>query len=160
MKVFALRMVSVSTTPRWQPKLRSLVADALDRFECNGSFKIFLDWDNSERHPDDDGTCGFAWARPRELLCDEVKRFIWDMEDEGRLPRMPEYSGRESPMAVNLACCIRAAADVAAAPSAGVLGWNVGQLKATWKGRRLPKWVTEFFEGDLTTAPDDAPIWL
>lgn len=160
MKVFALRMVKVATTPRWQKQLRELVADALDRFDCNGSFRIFIDWDNSERHPDDDGTCGFAWSHPRELLCDEVTRFIWDMEDEGRLPRFPEGSEKESAMAVNLRCCIRAASDVAASPSAGVLGWNVGDLKAMWKGRKLPKWVTDFFEGDITTCTDETPIWL
>lgn len=162
MKVFAHRMVRVSTTPRWQPKLRELVADCLDRFVWNGSFRIFLDWDNSEPHPDDDGTCGFAWKHPRELLCDEVRRFIWDMEDEGRLPRRSGFDDPkgESALAVALTCCIRAAADVAVAPSAGVLGWNVGQLKAMWKNRKLPKWVLSFFESDITNAPDDAAVWL
>lgn len=142
--------------------LRELVVDCLDRFECNDSFRIFLDWDKSERHPDDDGTCGFAWSHSRELLCDEVQRFIWDMEDEGRLPRRSGYEDPkgESAMAINLTCCIRAAADVAVAPSAGVLGWNVGQLREMWKHRKLPKWVTEFFEGDITDAAPETPIWL
>lgn len=92
MKVFALRMVKVATTPRWQPQLES--------------------------------------------------------------------SEKESALAVNLRCCIRAAADVAASPSAGVFGWNVGQLKAMWKGRKLPKWVADFFKGDIANADDETPIWL
>jgi len=159
MKVFALRMVRVATTPRWQPQLRQLVSDALNRFDSNGSFPEFINWDNSiDRY----APGRYNNRESCEPLCDEVTRFIWDMEDEGRLPRRSNWGDPkgESMMAVKLQCCIRAAADVAAAPSAGVLGWNVGQLKAMWHNRPLPKWVTNFFDGDITTASDDTPIWL
>lgn len=158
MKVFALRMVRASTTPRWQPRLRSLVAECLDRFAGNESWPIFLNWDKSERHPDDDGTEGFSWQHPRELLCDEVKRFIWDCQDNGELPAY--HPSKESRMGILLTCCIRAAADIAVAPSAGVSGWTVGDLKEMWKPRPVPKWVTMAFDGDILSAPDDTAIWM
>ena len=172
MVVFALRMVRVSTTPRWQGKLRELVADFLDRIgaSVNGDYVHMLDWDHSQRY---DYWEEFTWAcgtvsryhrkGTHALLCDEVTRFIWDMEDDGRLPRRSGFDDPrgESALAVKLRCCIRAAADVAVAPSAGVYGWTVGQLRDMWKRRKLPAWVTGFFNADqLAEAADDVPVWL
>ena len=171
MTVFALRMVRVSTTKRWQPQLRELVADFLDRIgpNCNGDFAHMIDWDHSEAYDYIDThtwACGTTTSNRHKgthpYLCDEVTRFIWDMEDEGRLPRRSGYDDpkKDSALAINLQCCIRAAADVAVAPSAGVLGWNVGQLRAMWNNRPLPKWVTGFWETDISTASDETPVWL
>lgn len=159
MKVFALRMVKVATTPRWQPRLYGLVSECLDRFHCNESWPIFIDWDNSERHPDDDGTVGFDWRHPRELLCDEVKRFIWDCQEVGELPNYGD-ADKESRMEVLLICCIRAGCDIASAPSAGVYGWTVGHLKKAWHPRKVPKWVTEPYDGDILSLPDETHIAL
>lgn len=170
LKVFALRMAKVSTAPRWQPRLRYFVARFLDRIEGNGDWPHMDDWDNSQRY---DYVSSHTWACGtttshrhhgwHPLMCDEVRRFIWDMEDEGELPKYPEREGgetKESVISDQLACCVRAAMDVACAPSAGVMGYTVGHLRRMWAPRRIPAWVTAFFEGDLDSAPDNGAVWL
>lgn len=56
-------------------------------------------------------------------------------------------------------CCIRAGLDMAAAPSAGVMGFTVGDLRAMYEGT-IPDWITGQYQTDLNHAPDTAGIWL
>lgn len=167
MTVFSMRMVRVATSPRWQPKLRELVLNFLDRIDGNADWQHMKDWDHSESYDYVDThkwACGTVTSHRRQgthhSLCDEVARFIWDMEDEGILPRLPEGSDRESGMAVKLNCCIRSGCDVAVSPSAGVVGWTVGDIKAMWRKRPVPKWVKAFFTEDISALKDEVPVWL
>lgn len=164
MTVFACRMVRVSTSPRWQPRLRELVENLLHRIgpQCNGDYAHMKDWDHSDRY---DYVSETKWGNGKvthyrhqgthPYLCDEVKRYIWEQQDYGRL-------SEHSVLATKMQCCVRAGADVAVAPSAGVLGWTAGDLSAMWAPRPLPQWVRNYFtdDFDITTAPAKEPIWL
>lgn len=165
MKVFALRMTPTAIRGgRWQKELRDHVLEVLSRLDCENfgiHYSTITNWDHHEPIPGDDGTCGFAWSHPRALLCDFMSEYCWDHNlKKEKEDRKGNCEVVDSKMGIALRCCIRAACDVAVAPSAGVLGWTVGDLKKMWKGRKLPKWVTDFWEGDITTAPDEAAIWL
>lgn len=63
------------------------------------------------------------------------------------------------PFADELHCCLRAGLDVAASPSAGVLGFRVGDLRRMFPDG-LPDWVAAFFTPDLAEAEDREPVWL
>lgn len=57
-------------------------------------------------------------------------------------------------------CCIRAGLDMASAPSAGVLGFTVGDLRRMYP-LGLPSWVTAGFAPPLSAdVSDDAGVWL
>jgi hypothetical protein len=70
-------------------------------------------------------------------------------------------------------CCVRAGMDLASAPSAGVVGFTVGDLRRMYP-EGVPGWITsEFFRGspfetlpdgaepvDFAAIPDEAGVWL
>ena len=57
-------------------------------------------------------------------------------------------------------CCVRAGLDVVAAPSAGVAGFTVGDLRRMYP-EGLPDWVAGWFETPITAeTPDDLGVWL
>jgi hypothetical protein len=165
MKVFALRMVPVAIGGgRWVKELKEHVKEVLcklddEAYECHWGY--IENWDHKTRLPDDDGTCGFAWNDHRMILGDFISEYLWDNDlEREKEDRRGNIEIVESKMGVALSCCIRAACDVAVSPSGGVLGFTVGDLKEMWKGRSLPRWVTDFFDGDIVVAPDEAGVWL
>lgn len=62
-------------------------------------------------------------------------------------------------------CCIRAGLDMASAPSAGVVGFTVGDLKRMYP-EGIPAWVSEGMTNgdgkpvDLNAEPASAGVWL
>ena len=59
-----------------------------------------------------------------------------------------------------VSCCIRAGLDVAAEPSAGVVGFDVGMLRRMYP-RGIPDWVNEGFNVPITDQiPDSEGVWL
>jgi hypothetical protein len=61
-------------------------------------------------------------------------------------------------------CCIRAGLDVASAPSAGVVGFTIGDLRRMYP-EGLPDWVTAFIIDpsapiSLESIPDHEGVWL
>ena len=155
--VFALRMVPISIGgKRWQNEVREHVRDVLYRMSVpNYDFHYphIINWDNCERSEKRDI---YGHTHPlASYPCDFMSTFLWDagLEDEHG-----EYTGKVG-RAVN--CCIRAAMDVAVAPSAGVVGYTIGDLRRMWAPRPLPSWVTKDFEPEITASvPDSTPIWL
>lgn len=89
-------------------------------------------------------------------VCDEMTDYLWRKGYE--FDRRGEcYCGKFGEM---LACCIRAGFDVAVSPSAGVMGYTVGDIRAIFKNK-IPKWVNDFFEKPITNdVPDDVEVWL
>lgn len=78
--------------------------------------------------------------------------------------RFNDRTGRErecgNRFANQVSCCIRAGLDRASSPSAGVLGFTVGDLRRMYPDG-LPDWVIEGYEPPITTdTPDDAAVWL
>lgn len=61
-------------------------------------------------------------------------------------------------------CCVRAGLDMASAPSAGVVGFTVGDLRKMYP-EGIPDWVAVFKDGkgkkiDIRTRPDSEGVWL
>lgn len=87
-------------------------------------------------------------------LCDELDDYLYD----NQYLRGDEH--RENLFATQVSCCVRAGFDVAVAPSAGVLGFNVGTLRRMYQGE-IPAWVANWFTPPLTGEEKDrAGVWL
>lgn len=165
MKIFALRMTRIAIGGgRWQKVVREHVSEILYRmdsesFSCHWSHTV--DWDNKTRLPDDDGTCGFAWNDGRSLLCDFMSNYCWDNELEiEKEDRRGNFRQIDTKVGIALRCCIRAAVDTASKPSAGVVGFTIGDLKKMWAPKRIPKWVCEAYGKDLNRVKSEKGIWL
>jgi len=66
-----------------------------------------------------------------------------------------QYEGR---FYSQLSGCIRAGMDVAAEPSAGVIGFTVGDVRRAFRWH-LPKWFLDLYPG-IGNAPAGAGVWL
>jgi hypothetical protein len=122
-------------------RLRAEIAEFIDILTCNYELSRITDWD---------GNGGSVH------VCDELSRFLLDRNYE--LERHGEsVTGRFGLM---LSACIRAGFDVAVAPSAGVLGFTVGDLRAIFP-RGLPQWVQGFFEKPISgRTRASTGVWL
>lgn len=56
-------------------------------------------------------------------------------------------------------CTIRIACDLFIEQSAGVLGYTIGDLKKAFDGN-IPEEILKTFEGDISQAGDNEPVWL
>ncbi|HIH2744846.1 TPA: hypothetical protein ACYLN4_000512 [Burkholderia lata] len=89
-------------------------------------------------------------------ICDEMSNYLFDnrWEFDGK------HGTRDTRFGTMVACCVRAGFDIAVEPSAGVLGFNVGDLRKIFP-RKLPKWVQEFFAEPIdVSVPDTEGVWL
>ena len=132
MKVFALRMTRVAIGRNWQKRLYTYVHDFLTRMEGennNMPYQDIVSWDHSNN-----GRC---------YLCDAVTDYTYShgLKDDSALEK-----------AVSI--CVRAGCDMAAEPSAGVVGFTVGDLRKMWAPRELPDWVTEGWTGEAESLRD------
>lgn len=93
---------------------------------------------------------------------DSMSEYLWDnrytVEKEDRKGNCESVTGRFGQM---LSACVRAGFDVAVAPSAGVLGFTLGDVRQIFKGT-LPQWVKDFFENPetLDDCLDNKKVWL
>lgn len=165
MKVFAIRMARTLPNRRYRKRTLTHVREILDQMDCENfaiHYSQIIDWDNSEDYTPEEIAAEphRRYSRKNRLLCDWVGHEYG--EDDSEITRQtPGADGDYRTVLANyVTCCIRAALDVAASPSGGVLGWTIGDLRAMWKNRHLPKWVTGFFEGDITLKSDSTPVWL
>lgn len=113
-----------------------------------------IDWDNTPSYE----SGGRTYYNPS--VGDEVSSFLNDHEHY----HYNERTGREvecgNKFANQVSCCIRAGLDRASSPSAGVVGFTVGDLRRMYPDG-LPDWVIEGYEPPITDAtPDDAGVWL
>lgn len=152
MKVFALRMTNVAIGNRWRKVVREHVEAVIDcRMEW--CMEHIIDWDNGARDPET--------RRYWEGGGDIVRSYLWDHNLELEKERRDgSVEVVDTGIGIAVSCCVRAGMDMATEPSGGVLGFTVGDLRRMWRRRMLPKWVTDFFETDISTAPDTAGVWL
>ena len=93
-----------------------------------------------------------SWDNGPVYVCDELDTFLWDQFHNDR----PEQTKFEN----QISCCVRAGFDVAVAPSAGVVGFDVGMLRRMYDNN-VPDWIAKFFEPPLTDADLDTDgVWL
>lgn len=133
-------------------KLVAAVEDCIDWIVCNGLDTV-ADWDQGIYV---DGRLQYESAGTR------MSSYLWDKGYEFEHEYKGDFELRTTRFGTLLSCCVRAGFDLAVAPSTGVLGFSVGNLRAIFDGT-LPKWVQDFF-GDqkdaLMSAEDAAPVWL
>lgn len=139
-------------TPRRKAKLLEEVENCIEWVVCNGLDTIG-DWDNGVKI---DGRYGHDSVGTR------VDEYLWESRYEierkyGRRGRVELVTGRFGQM---LSACVRAGFDVAVAPSGGVIGFTVGDLRSIFDGA-LPDWVSNFFVPPVDAAtPDAEGVWL
>ena len=129
-------------TPERKAKLIAEVDNAIEILCSDSPLEDIQDWD---------GNAGKVY------VCDQMDEYLWSNKlyierHSGRV-----IYGRFGEM---VSACVRAGFDVAVNRSAGVLGFTVGDLRAIF-GRKLPKWVTQWFKEPLTAeVPDSMGVWL
>lgn len=132
-----------SLTPARQQKLLAAIEDFIDGLTSWGDLDDIHSWDG-----------------PGVYVCDEMSSYLWDHRYEFERERKgcrEAVLGRFGDM---LSACIRAGFDVAVAPSAGVVGFTVCDLRGAFGGS-LPDWVTNWFEPPLPAGVADGEgVWL
>jgi hypothetical protein len=139
----------------------------LDRMNCENysvHYKHIIDWDHSEDWTDEEVAESPArrWCHKASLLCDYLHSHngLAEYEPELSRERPDKHEDYDTVLLNCVKVCIRAACDVAAAPSAGVVGYTVGDLRQMWSPRPIPKWVESWFAEPLAAAGNDEAIWL
>jgi hypothetical protein len=131
---------------------------------CRGGEDIadVIGWDRGENR------CGY--------VTDHFETWWWDgLRFWENAPRDYYESGRDGEPAAfrrwqerwvtPINCCVRAGLDVASSPSAGVLGFNVGDLKRMYP-EGIPAWVSEGYADkdgkpvDLNARDNNDGVWL
>ncbi len=154
---FSLRMAR-SGFPHATPERQSKIVQSVDEFfsdlDRDGEdVAAFVDWDNCPRVE----IGGIHTYAPcvGDLVADHLSEHYHVRETaKGRL----EPFGNRFENQVS--CCIRAGIDLASSPSAGVVGFTVGDLRRLYPDD-LPEWVSEAFHPVVTAGtPDDVRIRL
>jgi hypothetical protein len=122
-------------------RLCSAVEDCIDWIVDSHDLDAIKDWD---------GCDGSAY------VCDDMSDFMWERRYEMERRGEMRY-GRFGNM---VGMCVRAGFDLAVAPSVGVLGFCVSDLRKVFP-RGIPTWVNRHFEEPITVAtPDHMGVWL
>lgn len=123
-------------------KLVAAVAGAVDWIACNGIEEI-KDWDGNEGEV---------------YVCDRMSD--WEYDNGHRHYRTSDDAERGNKFANQVSCCVRAAFDLAVKPSAGVVGFDVGDLRRACGGR-IPNWISQFFDPPLHSGISDSEaLWI
>ncbi len=124
---------------------RKRLIEEMDSFfadiEEAGWWKGMLSWDESERP----GEAPYAGDLFYEFF-DEYS--CWS----------EKHPDREGKFHSQLSAAIRAGIDVAAEPSAGVIGFTVGDVKAAFGGE-IPDWFRELYPG-IEKGEGSEGVWL
>jgi len=98
------------------------------------------------------------WDNAPTYVCDAASDHLSDHYHERETKHGFEPRGNKFENQVS--CCIRAGLDVASAPSGGVVGFTVGDLRRMYPDG-LPEWVIAGYDPPITAeTPDDAGVWL
>ena len=114
------------------------------------------DWDNTDNSAMPKNYYGRTPTGP--LVCDEVSEFLYN--------RKPAYDDHNNTWGIRVRCCIRAGLDLASAPSAGVVGFEIQDLARMYRGQKnIPEWVAVWTDSkgkkhDLRRDKPKAGVWL
>lgn len=168
-KDFATRMAKRVYSAHRRPTgawILEMVENFIDRFDENDIAKI-VDWDSSPVYVCD-RMSEFTWDRMPAFYWNAYNRAVRAGKDE------PEWTDERRQTAEDqwdeqffgpVRCCVRAGLDVASSPSAGVLGFTIGDLRKMYP-EGLPSWLRNGWRDEhgrfvsLERAPDRAGIWL
>ena len=100
------------------------------------------------------------WDNGPTYICDAVNKNLSEHQHYRYFEKTGEEVERRNRFANQVSCCIRAGLDQASSPSAGVLGFTVGDLRRMYPSG-IPGWVTDGFEPAITPqTPDTTGVWL
>lgn len=144
-KDFALRMARhgfVTATTERREKIAASIEGFFSWYDGQDVSQI-VDWDNSPSY-----------------ICDAVMSHLNPHDHY----KFNERTGQEiecgNKFYDQVCCCIRAGIDCASSPSAGVMGFTVGDLRRMYP-EGIPDWAINDFQSPITTeTPDDAGVWL
>ena len=143
-KDFALRMAG-NAFPTATEARRRKIAESVEGFfwSYDGTdVSSLVDWDSSPAY-----------------IGDEVSRYLNNHYHE-REQRNGMIEPRGNRFESQVSCCIRAGLDMASAPSAGVLGFHVDDLRRMYP-QGIPAWVGDSFASPITAeTPGSAGVWL
>lgn len=159
-KDFSFRMIDVAVSARKRSPSRAMVREQMEfffecRMDADEEWRRVRDWDYSEEDE-------YGHIFP---VCDHVSDMseywipdYWSLPYEDEKPGV--YDKARDRWCGPASCCIRAGLDVAVSPSAGVVGFTVGDLRKMYP-EGVPDWVKEFFESDqFDAATDNQAVWL
>lgn len=138
-------------TPARINKLLEEVENCIEWVVCDG-LETVIDWDDSVKI--DGIRCDCAGTRVDDYMWDNRYEF----EREYKNGNIELVRGRFGTM---LSSCVRAGFDMAVSPSAGVIGFTVGDLRDIFDGT-IPGWIAEHFDDPaaLSGAGRDEGVWL
>lgn len=133
-------------TARRQKKLLAEIENFIDSITYCHELKDICDWDGNK------GTV---------YVCDELSSYLWENRyefDRERKGWCEPVLGRFGQM---LSACVRAGFDVAVCPSAGVIGFTIGDLRDIFGGT-IPNWIAQQFEepAAISAAGRNEGVWL
>lgn len=119
------------------------------------SIECFFDWYDNE-----DVSQIVDWDSGPDYICDQVENHLNRYRHYRYNERTGEETEHRNRFANQVSCCIRAGLDLASSPSAGVLGFTVGDLRRMYP-EGVPDWVVNGYEPPITPqTPDNAAVWL
>lgn len=102
------------------------------------------------------------WDSEPIYVCDRMSGLLEAEHYHDRIDRRGYYHPHRNRFLGQVESCVRAGLDVACEPSAGVLGFTVGDLRRMYP-RGLPAWIAGWFTepGPITAeTPDALGVWL
>jgi hypothetical protein len=164
-KDFALRMARTVYSPTMRDPSRKWIIEQVEEFLAwmEDDYLRITDWDST-----------WADSPPHYYPCvsDEMSRFEWD-----RLPySVRKLEGEDGEKFEEgqerwfgpIRCCVRAGLDMASEPSAGVVGFTLGDLRKMYP-EGLPDWLAGGFRNrrgkpytvrGIKRMADDVSVWL
>lgn len=145
-KRVSLGLVKASPKER-RREVREHVSRLIDAITWGEQLEDIQDWD---------GNTGTVY------VCDRADEYLWEngLEDEVTDAEGWSHSQR-TPVGDDVSACVRAGFDIAVAPSAGVIGFTIADLRNVFGRGRIPKWVREFFDPPLRqNERGRAGVWL
>jgi hypothetical protein len=113
-----------------------------------GMIERIKDWDHNDHDGIERGSTLYCVGDKVSILLQERNPFRWNGTDK-------QFEAWDEKWGARVRCCIRAGLDMASAPSAGVMGFTVGDLRRMYP-HGIPSWVFE----DLRSAKSKKPVDL
>lgn len=179
---FALRMAwrgFKGIPKKSKRKIADMVKDFFRTLSSNykeETISRIVDWDHTNScqkckaalEKKDYYSCNICHCTP--LVCDQVSNMeeYWNpyyWQDTSSESEHTPYAKWRARWTDRVTCCLRAGLDLASSPSAGVLGFDVCDLRRMYKGN-IPNWIDKDFENpegekvDLNQGEFKIGIWL
>lgn len=158
---FALRMAVRGLSPNLPKKSIKFIREQVEDFFFDiyredswyqkntgkGMIERIKDWDNSDHEGIERGHTLYCVGDKVTLQLEEENPFRWNGTDK-------QYEDWDEKWGGRVRCCIRAGLDCASAPSAGVAGFTVGDIRRMYP-HGIPTWIFEDWTMAKTGKPAD-----